>query len=185
MNSMMKRYVPYAVVILLAYMIVPLLFLVPALAGFSAIAYYFVFPAIAIVCSAVFCSKYGLDFFFTLIAPVVFIPSMLIYNGGFQITNIILLVAYLVAGIFGLYIGDIAFGDKRRQAEAEADKKAEAKLLNAKRRGETLATEPEVDDDSFEDDDFDIDTYTSNRTGRYATESEIDDILSEFGSSSK
>ena len=93
--------------------------------------------------------------------------------------------AYLVAGIFGLYIGDIAFGDKRRQAEAEADKKAEAKLLNAKRRGETLATEPEVDDDSFEDDDFDIDTYTSNRTGRYATESEIDDILSEFGSSSK
>ena len=185
MNSMMKRYVPYAVVILLAYMIVPLLFLIPALAGFSAIAYYFVFPAIAIVCSAVFCSKYGLDFFFTLIAPVVFIPSMLIYNGGFQITNIILLVAYLVAGIFGLYIGDIAFGDKRRQAEAEADKKAEAKLLNAKRRGETLASEPEDIDDSFEDDDFDFGAYESKPEKKYATESEIDDILSEFGSSNK
>lgn len=183
MNGMMKRYVPYAVIILLAYMIVPLLFLVPALAGFSAIAYYFIFPAIAIACSAVFCSKYGLDFFFTLIAPVVFIPSMLIYNGGFQITNIILLVAYLVAGIFGLFIGDIAFGDKRRQAEAEADKRAEAKLLKAKRRGESLPAEPVKVEDSFEEDDFDFGAYDSK--SKYATESEIDDILSEFGSSNK
>ncbi len=185
MNGMMKRYVPYAVIILLAYMIVPLIFLVPALAGFSAIAYYFIFPAIAIACSAVFCSKYGLDFFFTLIAPVVFIPSMLIYNGGFQITNIILLVAYLVAGIFGLYIGDIAFGDKRRQAEAEADKKAEEKLLKAKRRGESLPSEPVKVEDSFEDDDFDFGSYTPKSKSKYATESEIDDILSEFGSSNK
>ena len=185
MNSMMKRYVPYAVVILLAYMIVPLLFLIPSLAGFSAIAYYFVFPAVAIICSAIFCSKYGLDFFFTLIAPVVFIPSMLFYNGGFQLTNIILLIAYLVAGIFGLYIGDIAFGDKRRKAEAEADKRAEKKLLNAKRRGETLESNTDDIDDSFEEDDFDVDTYVPKRTGKYSTESEIDDILSEFGSSNK
>ena len=95
MNGLVKKYLPYGVVILLVYMLVPIIFISKSLQGFSTVAYYFIFPATAIVCAAMYCSKYGMDFLFTLIAPVVFIPSMLIYNGGFHLTNIILLVAYL------------------------------------------------------------------------------------------
>ena len=90
MNGLVKKYLPYGVVILLIYMLVPIIFISKSLQGFSTVAYYFIFPATAIVCAAMYCSKYGMDFLFTLIAPVVFIPSMLIYNGGFHLTNIIL-----------------------------------------------------------------------------------------------
>lgn len=106
MTDMVKRYVPYAVIILLVYMLLPLVFIPGAMQKFSPVAYDFVFPITAIGCSAHYCSKHGLDFLFALIAPIIYLPSMLIYNGGFASgtlsTNLILLVVYLVAGIFGL-----------------------------------------------------------------------------------
>lgn len=190
MKDMIKRYVPFAAIILAVYLLVPLIFLSDAISTFSPVAYYFVFPAVAIICSAIYCSKYGMDFFFSLIAPVIYLPSMLIYNGGFSFTNIILLVAYLVASIFGLFIGDIAFGDKRRQEEAEADAENEAMLLEAKRRDEAIRQSRDAQADADEDtssdssdfsdddgDDFDFSKYS----GKSAEESEIDDILNEFG----
>lgn len=188
MNGLVKKYLPYGVVILLVYLLVPIIFISKSMQGFSTVAYYFIFPATAIVCAAMYCSKYGMDFLFTLIAPVVFIPSMLIYNGGFQLTNIILLVAYLISGIFGLFVGDIAFGDKRKKAEAEA----EERLLEAKRRNEEFVNEKAAEaetpkavettyDLNDDDDDFDYSKYAS--TDKVADESEIDDILNEFGSS--
>ncbi len=195
MNGLVKKYLPYGVVILLVYMLVPLIFISKSMQGFSTVAYYFVFPATAIVCAAMYCSKYGMDFLFTLIAPVVFIPSMLIYNGGFHLTNIILLVAYLISGIFGLFVGDIAFGDKRKKAEAEAEAEAEERLLAAKRRNEEFVSEKAAEAENTpaeptvpsydldDDDDFDYSKYAS--TDKVTDESEIDDILNEFGSSKK
>ena len=138
MTDMVKKYVPYAVIILLVYMLLPLVFIPGAMQKFSPVAYDFVFPITAIGCSAHYCSKHGLDFLFALIAPIIYLPSMLIYNGGFSSgtlsTNLILLVVYLVAGIFGLFLGDLAFGDKRRQKEKAEQEEAEEMLLEAKRR---------------------------------------------------
>ena len=184
MNGLVKKYLPYGVVILLIYMLVPIIFISKSLQGFSTVAYYFIFPATAIVCAAMYCSKYGMDFLFTLIAPVVFIPSMLIYNGGFHLTNIILLVAYLISGIFGLFVGDIAFGDKRKKAEAEAEAEAEERLLAAKRRNEEFVNEKAAEaeapkavettyDLNDDDDDFDYSKYAS--TDKVTDESEIDE----------
>ena len=103
MTDMVKKYVPYAVIILLVYMLLPLVFIPGAMQKFSPVAYDCVFPITAIGCSAHYCSKHGLDFLFALIAPIIYLPSMLIYNGGFSSstlsTNLILLVVYLVAGI--------------------------------------------------------------------------------------
>ena len=136
MTDMVKKYVPYAVIILLVYMLLPLVFIPGAMQKFSPVAYDFVFPITAIGCSAHYCSKHGLDFLFALIAPIIYLPSMLIYNGGFSSstlsTNLILLVVYLVAGIFGLFLGDLAFGDKRRQKEKAEQEEAEEMLLEAK-----------------------------------------------------
>ena len=136
MNGMIKKYLPYAVTIFAIYLITPLLFRNSAMSNFVSVAFYFIFPGTAIASSAIYCSKYGLDFLFALIAPIAYIPSMLIYYGGFNLPNIILLAVYLVAGIFGLFVGDIALGDKRRKKEAEEKAEAEALMLEAKRPDE-------------------------------------------------
>lgn len=189
MNDMVKKYMPYAIIIFAVYMIVPLIFIIAPMAKFSAIAYYFIFPATAIACSAIYCSKHGLDFLFALIAPIIYLPSMLIYNGGFSsnniATNLILLVVYLVSGIFGLFLGDLALGDERRKREQREKEEAEEMMLEAKRRDEMdLERIAKASSNSSNDDDFDYDKYLSDidRQVSNSSESEIDDILNEYGS---
>ena len=82
-------------------------------AGAAAIpvAFYFILLTTAVVTSAIYCAKHGIDFLFTLMAPIAFLFTM-IYSGGFRATNIILLFVYLIAGIFGQFLGDLAFGDE-------------------------------------------------------------------------
>ena len=63
MNGLVKKYLPYGVVILLIYMLVPIIFISKSLQGFSTVAYYFIFPATAIVCAAMYCSKYGMGMY--------------------------------------------------------------------------------------------------------------------------
>lgn len=213
MSDMVKKYVPYAVIIFVVYMLLPLVFLPAAMQKSSPIAYDCVFPLTAIGCAAHYCSKYGLDFLFALIAPIIYLPSMLIYNGGFSSstlsTNLILLVVYLVAGIFGLFLGDLAFGDKRRQKEKAEQEETEEMLLEARRREkkelETMtksSRKPERNPHKQErrpskparrpapapqrtvkddTDDFDYDKYLSDIDRKQdPNESEIDDILNEY-----
>lgn len=190
MNDTFKKYVPYVAIIFAIYILVPMIFLSDSMENFSPVAYYFVFPATAIICSALYCSKNGMDFLFSLIAPIMYLPSMLIYNGGFKTTNLILLISYLIAGIFGLFIGDIAFGDKRRQKEQEEKAEAEEMMLEAKRRDEAererMAKKETLPTEISDDDDLDYGKYVSDidKTPIRSTEAEIDDILGEFGSSS-
>jgi hypothetical protein len=110
---------------------------------------------------------------------------MMIYAGGFgNPTNIILLVVYLISGIFGLFLGDLAFGDARRKQEKKEKQAAEELLLQAKRRDERekqrmanenartrraenvqRASSDEVRSTSrsnIDDDDFDYDKYMSD-----------------------
>lgn len=103
MKDLIKRYLPYALIIFAVFLIVPLFFANKTLENFFAIALYFIFLVTTVGCSAFYCSKHGLDFLFALISPIAFLFTMLIYCGGFTLTNVILLVVYLVAGIFGLF----------------------------------------------------------------------------------
>jgi K+-sensing histidine kinase KdpD len=213
MKDTIKKYMPYAVVIFAIYIIVPLLFRSQALSSYVGVAWYFLFPATAAVTAAVYCSKYGLDFLFSLIAPIFFLPSMFLYYGGINLANIILLVVYLVAGIFGLFVGDIALGDKRRAKENQEKAEAEEMMLEANRRDELekvkreqkaanaktsapqsrIASQPRSGAAQAQpkprtaqrsvDDDFDYEKYLSDidRTTTDSLESEIDDILNEYG----
>lgn len=213
MSDMIKKYVPYAVIVFVIYMLLPLIFIPAAMQKFSPVAYDCIFPLTAIGCAAHYCSKHGLDFLFALIAPIIYLPSMLIYNGGFSSgtlsTNLILLVVYLVSGIFGLFLGDLAFGDKRRQKEKAEQQETEEMLLEARRREkqelETMTkssrkTEKNphrqerrpskparraapVQQETVKDidDDFDYDKYLSAIDRKQdSSESEIDDILNEY-----
>ena len=144
MNGMVKKYLPYVLIIFAVFLLVPLIFTIGPLKNFSAVAYYFILLLTQVVCCAVYCAKHGLDFLFTLIAPIAFLFTMIIYAGGFaNFTNIVLLFVYLVAGIFGLFLGDLAFGDERRKREKREKQAAEEVLLQANRRDEELRKELE------------------------------------------
>lgn len=181
MNGIIKRYLPYAIIIFAVFLLVPLLFLPGTpLAKYSPVAFYFILLTTAVVTSAAYCAKYGIDFLFTLMAPIAFLFTM-IYSGGFRATNIILLFVYLVAGIFGQFLGDLAFGDDRRKKEKQDKSEQEKLMLRAKRRDERerkrMESEPEgeeyvaerydVDYDEepsnlMNDDDFDYDRYMAD-----------------------
>lgn len=196
MKDSFKKYIPYATIIFAIYIVVPLIFRNGALSNFVSIAWYFIFPATAALSAAVYCSKYGLDFLFSLIAPIFFLPSMFLFYGGVNLANILLLIVYLIAGLFGLFAGDIALGDKRRAREKKEKAEAEEMLLEAKRRDERELEKLAADSQgqaehkrhpsaqtnySNNDDDFDYDKYLSDIDRKSnATEAEIDDILSEY-----
>ena len=127
MSGLIKKYLPYALIIFAVFLIVPIFFANKTMENFFGIALYFIFLVTTVACSAIYCSKHGLDFLFALIAPIAFLFTMIIYCGGFSnITNIILLGVYLVAGIFGLFLGDLALetkGTKRNSRKDEKPKK--------------------------------------------------------------
>ncbi len=136
MKSLVKKYLPYALVIFAIYLLVPLFFMGKEKGSFTPVLYYFIFLLVPVGCAALFSAKNGLDFLFSLIAPIAFLFTMFIYLGGFSLFSVILLVLYLVAGIFGLFLGDLVFGEERHKKEKEDQKKAEDVLLRAKRRDE-------------------------------------------------
>ena len=183
MNSMIKKYVPYTVAIFAIFLLVPVIFRSGPMAKLVPVVFYFIFPGTAIVTSALYCSKHGLDFLFALIAPIAYIPTMLIFYGGFTLTNLILLAVYLASGIFGLFVGDIALGDKRKKREQAEKAEAEELMLEMKRRDD-LVKEQVANHKETSDDDFDYDMYLSDidKTSSQSMESEIDEILNEFGS---
>ena len=181
MNGIIKRYLPYAIIIFAVFLLVPLLFLPGTpLAKYSPVAFYFILLTTAVVTSAAYCAKHGIDFLFTLMAPIAFLFTM-IYSGGFRATNLILLFVYLVAGIFGQFLGDLAFGDDRRKKEKQDQAEQEKLMLRAKRRDERerkrmeseaegeehIAERYDVDYDeepssTMNDDDFDYDKYMAD-----------------------
>ncbi len=183
MNGLIKKYLPYAIVIFAVFILVPLLFMKGSLLEkFSPVAFYFILLTTAVITSAVYCAKNGIDFLFTLMAPIAFLFTM-IYSGGFRPTNLILLFVYLVAGIFGQFLGDLAFGDERRKKEKQERAEQEKLMLRAKRRDErerrrmesesrenSVAERHDPDDEeiqapsrpSIDDDDFDYDKYLAD-----------------------
>ena len=180
MNGIIKKYLPYAIVIFAVFLLVPLIFLrTGPLGKFWPVAFYFILLTTAVVTSAVYCAKHGIDFLFTLIAPIAFLFTM-IYSGGFSATNLILLFVYLVAGIFGQFLGDLAVGDERRKKEKQEQAEQEQLMLRAKRRDEreklrmerenkrrvaVKSQEQESRTDhtpAIDDDDFDYDKYMAD-----------------------
>lgn len=206
MKDLVKRYLPYAIVIFAVFLIVPLIFANDALKNYSAIAFYFILLVTTVACSAIYCSKHGLDFLFALISPIAFLFTMT-YCGGFKLTNIVLIFVYLVAGIFGLFLGDLAFGDERRKREQKEKREAEEVMLQANRRD--ASERQRIKNDSrkkeakpaarrapakaepkpqpaksrvVDDDDFDYDKYLADIDRKSPEEAEIDQILNDWHS---
>lgn len=200
MSSMVKKYVPYAAFIATVYFIVPLFFVLNGTGKQQhPITYDIIFPLTAIIPSVIFGKKYGVDFFFALVAPIIYIPSMVIYN-GISMNNLIFVAIYLVSSIFGLFFGDLFFGKKetdtppldidldieedvdipRKPVQKQTARPAQRPTQRPARPTQAPAQNP-ARTSSFDDDDF-FNNYGTGQTkdAKAFAEDEVDKILREL-----
>ena len=133
MKKKLKEFLPYLIIIGIAYLIVPALLFINS----DAVSYIIligVLPLTAVLCCARFSVKKRNDFLLSLAAPVFFLPAMFVYPIARQslIKALIYLVAYFLCGYLGLTIGDIlanrvkdSKGGRDRAASRRAEREAE------------------------------------------------------------
>lgn len=122
MLKLIKRYLPFAIVDALIYLIMPIFFQGEKYV-YDFIEYQFVFPATALITGLVFAWIYGLDFTLPLIPPIIFIGSVLIYSHYYHWH--IYVFIYLILAMLGCFIGDMVYREKQTQQQTEAQEKKE------------------------------------------------------------
>ncbi len=112
MIKYIKRYLLFAIIIAVIYLGMPIFFQGENY-KYDAIEYQFVFPATSLLAGVAYSWKHGMDFTFPLIAPIIYIGSVLIYSHYYHWA--IYVFIYLIVGMLGCFIGDMVY--KNNQAE--------------------------------------------------------------------
>lgn len=112
LEKKLKDYLPYLIVLAVIFLLLPCLVVFTGKNGESSflndVIFIGVFPLSALVSCVIYSYKNKNEFAMSLIAPILFIPTMFIY-GIFKsnpLVSIIYLVAYFLCGFLGLMIGD-------------------------------------------------------------------------------
>ena len=123
MKKIIKRYIVFALIIAVIYLGMPIFFQGENY-KFDAIEYQFVFPATPLILGLVYSWKHGLDFTFPLIAPIIYIGSVLIYSHWYHWA--IYVFIYLIVGMLGCFIGDMVYKNNiEQQKKKQRDKRLE------------------------------------------------------------
>lgn len=120
MKKLIKRYLIFAAVIAVIYLGMPIFFQGENY-KYDAIEYQFVFPATALISGLVYSWKRGVDFTFPLIAPIIYIGSVLIYSHYYHWA--IYVFIYLIVGMLGCFIGDMVYKNNIEQKKKEQREK--------------------------------------------------------------
>ncbi len=125
MIKYIKRYLLFAIIIAVIYLGMPIFFQGENY-KYDAIEYQFVFPATSLLAGVAYSWKHGMDFTFPLIAPIIYIGSVLIYSHYYHWA--IYVFIYLIVGMLGCFIGDMVYKNnqaekrrKEREARSEGD----------------------------------------------------------------
>lgn len=125
-----KAFLPYIIITAVVYLFLPVLLVISGKNGgstvFNSIVYLGVFPLTALLCNLHYSFNKENDFMLSLVAPILYIPSMFLY-GNFRdsiLNCIIFLISYFICGYLGLLIGEII--SPRKKAEKESKEKAQS-----------------------------------------------------------
>jgi len=122
LEKKLKGFLPYIIIIGVAFLLLPILFHVFGnKVAINNIILMIVFPLITVGCNFHYTYKNNTDYMMMAIAPVLFIPSMFLY-GIFSyspMNAIIFLIAYFVCGYIGSIVGEIAKGKKSKQSNSD------------------------------------------------------------------
>ncbi len=119
-----KEFLPYIIIIGVLYLFFPAILVFTKSAGvFNQIVYMGLFPLAALGSCFHYSYKKKSDFFLSLVAPIFFIPSMLLYGNirDSALNSIIFLVSYFICGYLGLTLGEMLSG-KLPEKEEKAEK---------------------------------------------------------------
>ena len=120
MKKLIKPYLFFALIFAVLYLGMPIFFQGENY-KYDAIEYQFVFPAAALLCGLAFSWKRGVDFTFPLIAPIIYIGSVLIYHHFYH--WMIYVFIYLIVGMLGCFIGDMVYKNNLEQKRREQREK--------------------------------------------------------------
>ena len=119
MINLAKRYLPFALIFAAMYLVLPIFFQGENY-RYDAIEYQFLFPATALVSGLVYSWRHGVDFTFPLIAPIIYIGSVLIYSHFYH--WMIYVFIYLIVGMLGCFIGDMVYKSNIEEERAKESK---------------------------------------------------------------
>ena len=151
------------------------------------------FPLTALLCCAYYSYKKENDFLLSLVAPILFIPSMFIY-GLFMLqplNSIIFLVCYFICSYLGLTIGDMIKGKNVADKNADKKQKRVPRRVNTSADADRTAAElmieehdieiPMTFDEEVEIESFEaVETVEDVETTYDSTADDIDAILNEL-----
>lgn len=114
----LKEFLPYIIIIGVVYLFFPAILVFTKSTGIlNQIIYIGVFPLTAFGCNLYYGYKKKNDILMSLVAPLIYIPSMLLYGNlrDSVLNSIIFLVSYLLCGYIGLTVGEIMRGDSKTE----------------------------------------------------------------------
>ncbi len=115
-----KEFLPYIIIIGVLYLFFPAILVFTKSTGvFNQIVYMGLFPLAALGSCFHYAYKKKSDFFLSLVAPIFFIPSMLLYGNirDSALNSIIFLVSYFICGYLGLTLGEMLSSNNSEQEE--------------------------------------------------------------------
>lgn len=119
-----KEFLPYIIIIAVLYLVMPaIMVLTHSSTVFNQIVYIGIFPLTAFACNFHYVYKKKTDLFLTFVAPIIYIPSMLLYGNlrDSVLNSIIFLVSYFICGYLGQTVADMITGKSGNNDGYEAE----------------------------------------------------------------
>lgn len=145
----LKEFLPYIIIIGVVYLFAPAILVFTKSTGLlNQILYIGLFPLTALLCNIYYSYKKANDFFLSLVAPIVYIPSMLLYGNirDSLLNSLIYLVSYFICGYIGLTIGEIIKGNSGEKKEKDVIRRRMPTVVDTK--------VAQKSDDIYVEDDF-------------------------------
>ncbi len=150
----LKSFLPYIIIIGAVFLFFPIIFGMPNRIGEkNQLIFIGIYPLLVFLCGVFYAHKKTNDFYFSLIAPVMYLAAMAIY-GGFAkfeiVNNLIYLVSYFICGYIGLTVGDMIAEKMNKRSDEDEDSDIEHKKRKVPQRVSTTAHE-DVFEERIED----------------------------------
>lgn len=122
----LKEFLPYIIIIGVVYLFAPALLVFTKSTGLlNQIVYLGLFPLTALLCNLYYSYKKTSDFALSLVAPIIYIPSMLLYGNirDSLLNSLIYLVSYFICGYIGLTLGEMIKGSNSKNKKSDVTRK--------------------------------------------------------------
>ena len=122
----LKEFLPYIIIIGVVYLFAPALLVFTKSTGLlNQIVYLGLFPLTALLCNLYYSYKKTSDFALSLVAPIIYIPSMLLYGNirDSLLNSLIYLVSYFICGYIGLTLGEMIKGSNSKSKKSDVTRK--------------------------------------------------------------